>query len=155
MNSVNSARKVGSAEVLVLWKAGCAMDIRWHSTEESASESFRTYYPTPPHAGRPLTPPIDPMGPTLTSPLATLGVAGTTPSLPVTPHVKLHKVSIKKFNRDMTKWVTFWDSVVSSIHSNTNASNVDKFNYLNSFLNRLPLNLSPDLQWLQQTTKRL
>ena len=34
----------------------------------------------------------------------------------------------------MTKWVTFWDSFNSSIHSNPNLSGVDKFNYLISFL---------------------
>jgi hypothetical protein len=48
--------------------------------------------------------------------------------------VKLPKLSIKKFGGDLTKWVTFWDSFDSSIHQNPGLSNVDKFNYLNSFL---------------------
>ena len=34
----------------------------------------------------------------------------------------------------MTRWITFWDSFDSSIHSNPSLSHVDKFNYLNSFL---------------------
>ena len=50
------------------------------------------------------------------------------------PRVKLPKLSIKKFNGDLTKWITFWDSFSSSIHSNPSLSNVDKFNYLNSLL---------------------
>ena len=57
-----------------------------------------------------------------------------TPSSLITSHVKLPKLSIKKFNGDLTKWVTFWDSFDSSIHSNLSLSNADKFNYLNSFL---------------------
>ena len=48
--------------------------------------------------------------------------------------MKLPKLSIKKFNGDLTKWVTFWDSFDSSIHSNPSLSNADKFNYLKSFL---------------------
>lgn len=48
--------------------------------------------------------------------------------------VKLPKLSMKKFNGDLTKWITFWDSFSSSMHSNPSLSNVDKFNYLNSLL---------------------
>ena len=48
--------------------------------------------------------------------------------------VKLPKLTIKKFNGDLTKWVTFWDSFESAIHSNPTLSNVDKFSYLHSFL---------------------
>ena len=33
-----------------------------------------------------------------------------------TPHVKLPKLTIRKFNGDLTKWVTFWDTFNSSIH---------------------------------------
>ena len=50
------------------------------------------------------------------------------------PRVKLPKLTIKKFNGDLTKWVTFWDSFESAIHSNPTLSNVDKFSYLHSFL---------------------
>ena len=52
------------------------------------------------------------------------------PTIPQVPQVKLPKLSIKKFNGDITKWVTFWDSYNSSIHSNPTLSDVDKFNYL-------------------------
>jgi hypothetical protein len=52
----------------------------------------------------------------------------------VVPQVRLPKLSIRKFNGDITKWVTFWDSYNSSIHSNPTLSSVDKFNYLSSLL---------------------
>lgn len=50
------------------------------------------------------------------------------------PNVKLPKLTIKKFNGDLTKWVTLWDSFDSSIYSHPSLLNVDRFNYLNSFL---------------------
>ena len=52
----------------------------------------------------------------------------------IAPQVKLPKLSIKKFNGTLTKWVTFWDSFNSSIHTNPTLSSVDKFNYLSSLL---------------------
>ena len=51
-----------------------------------------------------------------------------------TPHVKLPKLSMKKFNGDLTKWSTFWDSFSSSIDANPALSGIDKFNYLISLL---------------------
>ena len=102
-------------------------------TEDSTSTHTRS-------GGTPPTPPstegdgscTDPVDPTLTPPPTDPG--GATPLSSITPRVKLPKLSIKKFNGDLTKWVTFWDSFDSSIHSNPSLSNVDKFNYLNSFL---------------------
>ena len=84
-----------------------------------------------------LPPPTDSTGPVLTPPSTVPATGDTTlvtPSSLITLHVKLPKLSIKKFNRDLTKWVTFWDSFDSSIHSNLSLLNVDKFNYLNTFL---------------------
>lgn len=57
-----------------------------------------------------------------------------TPAHAVIPRVKLPKLSIKRFNGDLTKWVTYWDSFNSSIHSNPSLSSVDKFNYLMSLV---------------------
>ena len=48
--------------------------------------------------------------------------------------VKLPKISMKQFNGDLTKWVSFWDTFNSTIHSNPNLSDVDKFTYLLSLL---------------------
>ena len=68
-------------------------------------------------------------------------VTSLTPSIPPIPssrvigsQVKLPKLSIRRFNGDLTKWVTFWDSFNSSIHTNPTLSSVDKFNYLTSLL---------------------
>ena len=52
----------------------------------------------------------------------------------IVPQVKLPKLTMKKFNGDLTKWATFWDSFCSSIHSNPTLSSIDKFNYLSSLL---------------------
>lgn len=62
--------------------------------------------------------------------------SGTPDSTPVTAvaRVKLPKLTIKKFNGDLTRWVTFWDSFNSSIHANPALSSIDKFNYLISLL---------------------
>lgn len=68
----------------------------------------------------------------------------TTPSAPPTPardvtpepRVRLPKLSIKPFSGDITQWTTFWDSFKSAIHENPALSDVDKFNYLRSLLER-------------------
>ena len=48
--------------------------------------------------------------------------------------VKLPKLSLKKFEGDLTTWHTFWDSYESSIHLNPDLSAVDKFNYLHTLV---------------------
>ena len=50
--------------------------------------------------------------------------------------VKLPKLTLKKFNGDLTNWATFWDAFESAIHENPNLSGIDKFNYLSSLLER-------------------
>ena len=50
--------------------------------------------------------------------------------------VKLPKLVLRKFDGNVTNWITFWDSFESAIHSNTGLSNVEKFNYLTSMLER-------------------
>ena len=37
---------------------------------------------------------------------------------------------ITKFNREITKFRTFWDNLSSAIHTNTELLPIDKFNYL-------------------------
>ena len=71
---------------------------------------------------------VSPSGATL--PLTTV----TTVPTVMSPRVELPKLSIKQFGRDLTKWATFWDSFDSAIHRNPNLSDIDKFNYLNSYL---------------------
>ena len=50
--------------------------------------------------------------------------------------VKLPKLQLRSFNGDLTRWNAFWESFESAIHSNTELSDVEKFNYLNSLLER-------------------
>ena len=48
--------------------------------------------------------------------------------------IKLPKLELFKFNGDMTIWQTFWDQFNSSIHSKEDISDINKFNYLHSFI---------------------
>ena len=50
------------------------------------------------------------------------------------PCVKLPNLSLKRFNGDLTKWTTFWDTFKSAVHDNLTLTSIDKFNYLNSLL---------------------
>ena len=50
------------------------------------------------------------------------------------------KLSLPHFNGDLTKWTSFWDSYESPIHSSTELTDVDKFNYLRSKLERTARN---------------
>ena len=50
------------------------------------------------------------------------------------PCVKLPKLSLKKFNGDLTKWMTFWDTFESAVHNNPALMSIDKFSYLTSLL---------------------
>ena len=57
----------------------------------------------------------------------------------VTPHVnqvKLPKLSLPHFSGNIMKWATFWDSYESAVHKNDDLTDVDKFNYLRSLLER-------------------
>jgi len=47
---------------------------------------------------------------------------------------RLPKLTLPTFKGDVTRWTSFWDSYDSVIHSNTQLSSVDKFNYLYSLL---------------------
>ena len=60
----------------------------------------------------------------------------TTPARALGPGVRLPKLSIKPFYGDITQWTTFWDSFKSSIHENPTLSDIDKFSYLRSLLER-------------------
>ena len=76
---------------------------------------------------------VTPVCPTPTPPVLP-AVTPPAPAHTVTPYVKLPKLSMKKFNGDLTKWTTFWDSFSSSIDANPALSGIDKFNYLISLL---------------------
>ena len=52
----------------------------------------------------------------------------------VSANPKLPKINLKRFNGDITKFYTFWESFESAVHNNEELSAVDKFNYLHSLL---------------------
>ena len=60
----------------------------------------------------------------------------STPATDGGAKVKLPKLSLPHFNGDLTKWTSFWDSYESAIHSSKALTDVDKFNYLRSLLER-------------------
>ena len=78
--------------------------------------------------------------PTMVAPTnlhGTIGYHRAMPSVNLTrptTQVKLPKLNMKKFNGNVTKWSTFWDSFASSVHNNPSLSSIDKFNYLVSLL---------------------
>lgn len=67
-------------------------------------------------------------------------VTTPTPSTAVTfsrvAKVKLPKMSLPRFDGNLLKWTSFWDSYESAIHRSADLSDVDKFNYLRSLLER-------------------
>ena len=48
--------------------------------------------------------------------------------------MKLPKITLPRFSGDPVKWVSLWDSYKSATHTNSELSEVDKFNYLRSLL---------------------
>ena len=50
--------------------------------------------------------------------------------------VKLPKLQLLPFSGDLTQWPSFWDSFASAIHANEQLTAIEKFNYLNSLLER-------------------
>ena len=48
--------------------------------------------------------------------------------------IKLPKLEIPKFDGEVTNWQSFWDHFESAIHLNDELSDINKFNYLTSFL---------------------
>ena len=50
------------------------------------------------------------------------------------PKAKLPKLVLPKFRGDITQWQSFWDSFNSTIHTNPQLSQIDKFNHLHSLL---------------------
>ena len=60
----------------------------------------------------------------------------TLPPVSRSSRVRLPKLQLRSFSGDLTKWTSFWESFESAVHINDDLSNVEKFNYLNSLLER-------------------
>ena len=70
------------------------------------------------------------------TPPARMATPGPVPVRALEHRVKLPKLTLKPFNGDTMHWTTFWDSFKSAIHENSALSEIDKFNYLKSLLER-------------------
>ena len=73
-------------------------------------------------------------------PAASTAVSAPPTAAPTTAtplsRVRLPKLQLRSFNGDVTKWTSFWQSFEAAVHKNDDISNVEKFNYLNSLLER-------------------
>ena len=65
--------------------------------------------------------------------------------------VKLPKLQLRPFGGELTKWTSFWDSFESAVHHNRELSDIEKFNYLTSLLER---SAREAISGLSLTTKR-
>ena len=59
--------------------------------------------------------------------------------------VKISKLVINKFDGNVLYFISFWDQFKAAIHSNAKLNNIDKFNYLISYLKGEPLDTIPVL----------
>ena len=55
-------------------------------------------------------------------------------SNPNDSHAKLPKLTLDKFNGELLSWQSFWDEYSVAIHTNSSLSDIEKFNYLRSYL---------------------
>ena len=67
------------------------------------------------------------------------------------PKEKLPKLILKKFAGETTEWKSFWDSFCTAVHNNRDVSNVDKFNYLKSFLEGTAVSAIAGLSLTEET----
>ena len=108
------------------WASHPVHELTLRGTDPGHSATHH-HSPTPPHSTRSSPAPPGSLAP-LTPTVASLAISTHTP----VTRVKLPKLVLKKFNRDLMKWAAFWDTFESSVHNNTSLSDVDKFNYLNA-----------------------
>ena len=59
-------------------------------------------------------------------------------SNPNDSHAKLPKLTLDKFNGELLSWQSFWDQYSVAIHTNSSLSDIEKFNYLRSYLTEAP-----------------
>ena len=66
-------------------------------------------------------------------------VSVPTPTTRAVSRVKLPKLTIPPFNGELTAWPPFWESYEAAIHTNSDLSDAEKFNYLRSLLRQTAL----------------
>ena len=50
--------------------------------------------------------------------------------------VKLPRLHLRSFAGNLTQWTSFWESFQSAVHDNDELTDTEKFNYLNSLVER-------------------
>ena len=50
--------------------------------------------------------------------------------------VKLPRLHLRSFAGNLTQWTSFWESFQSAVHDNDELTDTEKFNYLNSLMER-------------------
>ena len=72
------------------------------------------------------------------------------------PSIKLLKLELTRFDKDILKWQEFWDSFDASIHKSSSLEDVDKLNYLKGLPTNKATNvLEPNsLDWNQRNLSR-
>ena len=55
-------------------------------------------------------------------------------SNPNDSHAKLPKLNLDKFNGELLSWQSFWDQYSVATHTNSSLSDIEKLNYLRSYL---------------------
>ena len=66
---------------------------------------------------------------------------------------KLPKVKIQKFDGKIINWQTFWDQFESSLDSQENITDIDKFGYLRNLLCNSARETIPGLTLTSEITK--
>ena len=72
-----------------------------------------------------------PVSPTLTG-----GLPAASETVTPSTRVRLPKLQLKPYGGELTKWKSFWDSFESAVHNNRELSDIEKFNYLSTLLER-------------------
>ena len=76
--------------------------------------------------------------PTTTSSMTTTSADPTMVPSAVTrtTKVRLPKITLRRFDGNPLQWTTFWDTFKSTVHDSPELTEIDKFNYLYSLLER-------------------
>ena len=146
------AKRSRNTEGAWRWDCSTRPDKELDTEIEQADECQENIFEAVVLINHTLTPVTTPEAPVITAPTIESGV--TSPTAPTDtpavvdraadapgdraepcPHgakLRLPKLSLPRFNGDLMKWPTFWDSYESAIHNNDELTEVDKFNYLNA-----------------------
>ena len=76
-----------------------------------------------------------------TTPVSTTGTTPVSTNKITGKYSRLPKLEIANFEGDVLQWQGFWDQFSAAIDSNSQLKNIDKFNYLKTYLGKKPLDI--------------